>query len=448
MILIGKLHPLLVHLPIGFLLIGLILHWWQSIDPKKQFSNTIGPIFFLGSIAATLSCLSGLQLMSSSEYDITTLERHRNTGISLTILSFYNWYLHIKNAPQKIKHFFAIGLLLLITITGHYGGTLTHGSGFLRLDEIAVTDEKKVITNIEDAIVYKDLIQPVIQTKCVSCHGPEKMKGKLRLDSEEFIVKGGKNGNPVSADAILLKRILLPPDDDEHMPPKEKGQLSNDEISLIQWWIQSGANFNATVKELKKDSSIQIVLNRIVKPDEQRDVQDQLPEVAEASPDIIEMLKKEGAVVSTVSNESNLLHVNFLNIKDSSFKIWEIISKISPQLYTLKADLPFVTSKHIQYLENAIELRKLSIKGSKVNDEIFNTIHKLKALQSLNISDTKVSVNGIATLKENKNLRFLYMLNIADSSTKINLSNVTITDRIQSVPTLASDTSYVIESKK
>ena len=101
-------------------------------------------------------------------------------------------------------------------------------------------------------MVYSDIIQPILQEKCYSCHGPRKQKAKLRLDGKDNILRGGKDGKVVEAKLNekpeMLRRILLPPDDEDHMPPKEKGQLSERQVMLIRWWLEKGADFNVKGK--------------------------------------------------------------------------------------------------------------------------------------------------------------------------------------------------------
>lgn len=447
MLFIGKLHPLLVHLPIGFLLIGVILHWWETFDRRKQFSMVITPIFLLGSFAATLSSITGLLLANGGEYDLTIIERHRNSGIVLTLLSFLLWIVHKKAASQKMKDFFASAVLILIFITGHFGGTLTHGSGYLGFSDSKETNSNLYLPNMEEAIVFKDIIQPILEKKCVTCHGSQKMKGNLRLDTKENIQKGGKNGNPLKDEALLLRRILLPPDDEEHMPPKEKGQLTIDEIQLIKWWINAGADFNVSVKNSKPNASISAILSKRNTRKDTIAEAETLPFVEAADPLVIKDLKTLGANISPIYSESNLLHVNLVNVKDSTLVFWEKLSKISNQLFTLKADLPFINNKHIEYLINAQQLRSLSLKGSSVDDNVFTTIQKFTSLQSLNLSDTKITRKGLPQLSANKNLRFLYMLDLSDTSFQFNLPNVEIIDRHFQVPILESDTTRVKESK-
>jgi mono/diheme cytochrome c family protein len=99
-----------------------------------------------------------------------------------------------------------------------------------------------------EKLVFADLIQPIFAAKCNSCHGEEKQKGELRLDTYEFTMQGGENsgdknivpGKPT--ESVSMQFILLPEDDDDHMPPEGKDQLTKEESALIQWWIEQGAS--------------------------------------------------------------------------------------------------------------------------------------------------------------------------------------------------------------
>src|SRR5881397_588666 len=83
-------------------------------------------------------------------------------------------------------------------------------------------------------------IQPILQKSCIECHGPDKQKAKLRLDSKEAALKGGKDGEvimPGKADkSELYRRITLPPDNDEVMPNKGE-PLTKAQTDLIRDWI-------------------------------------------------------------------------------------------------------------------------------------------------------------------------------------------------------------------
>ncbi|MEX2216478.1 MAG: PSD1 and planctomycete cytochrome C domain-containing protein [Phycisphaeraceae bacterium] len=86
-------------------------------------------------------------------------------------------------------------------------------------------------------------IQPLFTKHCVSCHGPDKQKGGLRLDTKKSAMHGGDSGPVILAkkagDSELLKRVRGDEPDDI-MPPKGD-PLSKEQVALIARWIESGA---------------------------------------------------------------------------------------------------------------------------------------------------------------------------------------------------------------
>ena len=85
---------------------------------------------------------------------------------------------------------------------------------------------------------------PVLKSSCVDCHGPDKQKAGLRLDTIAAVLKGSKEGPVVKGgspdESSLYQRIILPADDDDIMPPKGD-PLSKAQTDLIKLWIVSGA---------------------------------------------------------------------------------------------------------------------------------------------------------------------------------------------------------------
>jgi uncharacterized membrane protein len=194
----GRFHPVLVHLPIGFLLLALLFQW---LGRKEKYNNLLPAVrlsFLLGMISAVLSCLSGLLLSSGGEYDEATLGLHKWFGISVAVLSAVGYWFS-KKPDSLLKNSLSIITFLLIIITGHLGGTLTHGEGFLTKGIMgsakdSTASARKTIADVQEAFVFADIIQPVLLDKCGGCHSAIKQKGGLRLDGKEFILKGGKEG--------------------------------------------------------------------------------------------------------------------------------------------------------------------------------------------------------------------------------------------------------------
>ncbi len=102
----------------------------------------------------------------------------------------------------------------------------------------------------EAEALFRDRVQPLLATRCVTCHGPEKQKGNLRLDSRDAALKGGDLGPSIvpgrPADSLLLQAVAHAKPDLE-MPPKDK--LMPAEIQLLEAWILAGAPWTTTAAE-------------------------------------------------------------------------------------------------------------------------------------------------------------------------------------------------------
>jgi hypothetical protein len=98
-------------------------------------------------------------------------------------------------------------------------------------------------------VTYAADIKPILDKSCIKCHGSEKQKGKLRLDSLEAVMKGGEDGKVVepgkSEASILVHNVAHVGDEDLFMPPPDNKDkippLTKEQIGLIRAWIDQGA---------------------------------------------------------------------------------------------------------------------------------------------------------------------------------------------------------------
>src|SRR5260221_6125430 len=100
----------------------------------------------------------------------------------------------------------------------------------------------------EGKVDFTKEIQPILQQNCIKCHGPEKQKGKLRLDSKEAAAKGGKDGPAFVAGNAEKKEIyprLIPPQGEDDDMPKEGGPLTKPQTDLIPDWVKHSAGLLA-----------------------------------------------------------------------------------------------------------------------------------------------------------------------------------------------------------
>lgn len=96
----------------------------------------------------------------------------------------------------------------------------------------------------KDAVSFEKDIRPIFEKSCFKCHGPEKKKGDLRLDSLEATLKGGENGpNVIKGDSAksTLVHTIARLTEDEAMPPEGKGEpLTKEQVGLVRTWIDQG----------------------------------------------------------------------------------------------------------------------------------------------------------------------------------------------------------------
>jgi uncharacterized membrane protein len=215
--LLGRMHPLLVHLPIGFLIFGIFLIFYSK--KENHFLPAVRLAVLLGLLAALASAMSGWLLYQSEGFAFETVRAHLIAGVVTSVLSgWLLWVSHRKETIDGRIKWISAALGIVLLITGHLGGNLTHGDDYL----VEVLPESiqswlgyepeapKPIAldpdHWQEALVYEDLVAPILQQNCVSCHSPKNKKGGLMLTSIEAIQLGGENG-PVLTEEITHWKV-------------------------------------------------------------------------------------------------------------------------------------------------------------------------------------------------------------------------------------------------
>jgi mono/diheme cytochrome c family protein len=298
--------------------------------------------------------------------------------------------------------------------TGHLGGSLTHGSDYLTISSAA--DQKEVtftITDINQAAVYKDIVQYTLDKKCVQCHGADKQKGKLRLDDSTWVLTGGKNGQVVNQQepeqSEMLRRILLELNDEKHMPPKGKDQLTEFEQAIFKWWIVSGASFNKHVAEMQPDDKTKSALNKFKAYYSEKRTDIKREEVASISKQDKLTLEKVGWVITPISNDDNHVRAVGYNLEQPLKKAIEMLSLIKEQLVELKLSSSGINDEDIASISSLTNIEKLWLDGNKLTDQSLEKISTLTNLSYLNLAFTSISKNGIVQLKKLPALKNIYL---------------------------------------
>lgn len=116
--------------------------------------------------------------------------------------------------------------------------------GAFAAQSVRAEDESKTNEATGKRVDYLTDIKPLLREKCFACHSSLKQQGGLRLDAASLIQKGGDSGLAYVARSVgkslLLERVTG--DDDTRMPPEESGpRLTEEEVSRLTAWIESGA---------------------------------------------------------------------------------------------------------------------------------------------------------------------------------------------------------------
>jgi hypothetical protein len=395
------------------LLLAVILYFLSFRKGFEKYLPALDLTLLLGGLSGALACILGYMLSLDGGYQLDALNLHKWLGIVLTIVSFA--ILGLRKAVFSTKYLMSGGfggLLILLVFTGHLGGNLTHGSTYLLqyapnpVRSLAGLDPKvkkeyKKVTNIDSALVYEEILAPILETRCISCHNQDKRKGELLMTSLENLMKGGESGAAVvpgsATSSELIRRVTLPEDDEHFMPPEGKTPLSKVQVQMLEWWIDQGAKLGATLSALNADATsrdrfekylglgkYQSILNSPIDP---------------VDPSIIDELESAGFTVSVLAENVNYLDVSVQQGKVLSKKELQKLEKAKDHIVWLDLKNSGINDDMLSVLGNLPNLMKLRLDRNEISDEGAVHLAKLTQLEYINLSFTKISEQTVNQLR-------------------------------------------------
>lgn len=282
-----------------------------------------------------------------------------------------------------------------------------------------------------DKVDFAKQVEPIFQQSCFKCHAGSKHKGSLKLDSVEAIRKGGKDakdkvvvaGQPEKSD--LFHRITLSEDDDDVMPPSDKGKhLTKDQIKIIKDWIAQGAEFGDW-KQAKPTAEAGPSADngngaKTASADDSSEGPKEivLPTVAAGNPAAIDKLRQAGALCLPLAQGTNLLSVEFTsNANQITDQQVALLEPLAPQIYDLNLANTKVTNDGLKALEGMKNLHRLHLEKTAITDDGLSHLKGLTGLEYLNLYNTAVSDAGVAKLDGLKSLKkvFLWQSKVTDA---------------------------------
>ncbi len=432
--LLGKFHPLVVHLPIGFIVLTLLLKSSDALRPNPNIKALLPLLLQLSFAAVLLATLTGYIMPKGNDFDQRLLDRHFWSGIALSLVS-----LGMLLPPLKKWRSYGYWLLgILVALAGHLGGTLTHGENYFQLSAAG-----QGAPLVQDGTLYQDHIYPIFHTKCIACHNNAKSKGGLKMHEFPLLMQGGESGTVITAahpeKSDLYQRLLLPTAHEDHMPPKGKVQPSEQEISLIKWWIERGADRNLRPADIPDNDPIHKLLQALaVVPTAPKAA---LPKRAPLSLEVINNLATRGARLVPIDQA---LHYYKLIYSTTDTLATDELAAIKTQVLEFQMDNDTLSAQLCSLLSTFPNLQKLRLYRCHFAKGGLLHLDNMQQLAVLNLSGSTGTVENIATKQLPPSLQNIYLFD-SDfiplfQSLAPHHPRIQIDTGGYQVPTLASDT--------
>ena len=381
----GRLHPAILHLPIG-LLAGVVLLELFALVGRKPLDHSLRMMMVsLTALSAVVTMTSGLLLSREDAYSGDVLQTHKLLGIGVAI----GCVLMALCASRPVLRGVYAALLLATTIVlipaGHVGGTMTHGEGFLTAPFAGPAPSRGAPRDGQPAndggatgdSLFAATIAPIFNGRCVGCHSDARHRAGLSLQTPDGILAGSEAGPVIvpgdPAASEMMVRLRLPADDKGHMPPVTRPQPTEAEIAAIEQWIAAGA-------PLVGPSDASLSDFESLFPTEPQ------PATRPQSPpdDALSALRAAQAHVEVVDPEARLLWIDF-------------------------AGAPAITDQQAQALLAPLApfIADLSLAGAKAGDGVLAMAANMPNLRSLDLSRSGCTPAGLKALAGHASLETL-----------------------------------------
>lgn len=418
---LGRLHPVLLHAPIG-LVIGLVALEALAAARRRPLSpEARSGLAWLAALSAGATIATGLLLEREGENAAAAVQLHKwfsiGAGAALVLAAIAqtrSWL------PGAYRALLALGAVALIP-AGHFGASMTHGPDFLTEPFTREQDDGPMIdppamdvadpgSTAPGGTTYAAVARPFFERYCHRCHGETRQRGGLALHTPEAILFGGDSGaalipgDPASSEVI--RRLRLPVDHDDHMPPAERRQPVEREIAALEAWIAAGAVFDAPDGVAARDGASA--------PDDGSEPGD--GGVAGARPDPnagAEGGHGENALpppdpAALAALRDRLVHVAPIAQDDP-------LLSVSFGAIGAEADDALVTSLLAPL---GAHIGELSLARTRVGDATLPTVAAMRSLRRLDLSGTGVTDAGLEALRGHRALEELVItrLSLTDAS--------------------------------
>ncbi|MDG2176342.1 MAG: hypothetical protein P8M72_09480 [Gammaproteobacteria bacterium] len=418
---LGRFHVLALHLPIGMLLLTVGLDFLSQRSRYQYLAHALPLCWGATAISAVLTVLLGLMHFSEGGFEGPSASAHRNYGISVAVLCLMVWFVSEK-LPALYKQVRLVSnllLLFLVTMTGHYGGNLTHGSTYLveyapqSIRSMAGLEPRRAeVLDIALADPWYDIVHPMLQARCSSCHNNDKQSGQLNLSSLETLLLGGKSGASVVSGDVenseLFSRISLPENHEDFMPAEGKTPLTESQREIVRWWINAGLPVDTSVAEISPTEEISQLLALELGLESAPMLQVIYPPVAN---DTLMSLLNLGWQIRPLSQDSNGLIMSVLSKGQAvSREMLLALSGVRDSVVEINLASSGLSNDLLVELASFPVLGKLNLSNNSIGDAGMEVLSSIASLHLLNLyGNPQISDAGLSSLSGLTELDTVYL---------------------------------------
>ncbi len=275
-----------------------------------------------------------------------------------------------------------------------------------------------------------------------------------------MIIQGGEDGKALVPgkpdEGEMMKRLLMPLNNKDHMPPLEKPQLTQNEIALLNWWVSTGADFTKKIKDLPQTDKIKPVLLALQtgsssgNENNQADIPQQA--VTKADDAALAKLKQAGVIMVPVAQNNNYLSASFVSVIAAADSIVKLLAPLQKQLVWLNLGNTNITDSAMQVIAKLNNLTRIYLNNTAITDNGLSQLKVTKQLRYINLVNTKITAKGLASLKDLKELHSIYLYKSAVNKNEWAdlqkmFPKITLDSGGYIVPVLITDTTEVKDRK-